>query len=860
MKMETTLLVFAAASSCVLGGLVLFRNPFKHTHRLFALLSLNLPLWALGVLCIIHSTDEAAARFWLRATFMVAGFLPVTFYHFVVYFPNQRFDGILPVLLLLYTWAIAQLFLTFTPWYIQHLYVSADAPPQVIYGPIFKTYGLFVLLSISCIIANLVAKVSRANGVERRQIQHLLLGIGLCTTLSAATNVLAPLAGVASTEAYGPVFSFLMMAVFAYAMVRYHLMDIWVLISRTTIYASITVFVTGVFIGTVFLVRWMLSGGSSAARELVSAVAAAVVIVLVLQPIKERLQILVDRAVLKVHYDVGAVCAMITEHVSQFMRLEELLTKVSEDLQVSLGARHVRVWLVDEKEPNTLSLEYASDIEKGTITCEHGPLLDYVRGNQAPILLKQLEHERPTVLRTTIAGHLIQLDAMLCVPMCVGRRVLGLVILGDKESRDMYSMDDLAVLKTIAGPLGTAIENSRLYVKIEEVNLHLARILSSMRGGVVAVDQAGAIKTINASATEIFGALPTGRHYSALSAPLDRVFQQCLTEGRGVGDFETAVTSPSGETISVAISASCLETPDGGQCGAVAMIHDLTQIKRLEQNVQRADRLSSIGMLAAGMAHEIKNPLVSVKTFTQLLLTKFDDEDFRTTFADVVPHEVDRIDTIVSRLLDFARPKPVMFAQQDIIQVIEETLALIANQARKFNITIKRDYTDESIPVYGDEQQLHQVFLNLFLNAMDAMKAHGSGTLKVAAHYDHRRFHNHEEDAFTESECVRIVISDTGCGIAQEHIEYLFTPFFTTKVEGCGLGLSVVHGIVMEHRGEIDVESVPGSGSSFSITFPFAKDLVAVGAIPEAAISITQCTQLSVKVEADEPKPWKAAK
>lgn len=868
MLVESILLIVSAASSLALGLVVLIRNPGKITHRLFAVLTLVLVLWALGVLFIIHSADEATADFWLRFTFMVAGFVPVTFYHFSAYFPYQKFDGFRVVLSLLYFAALFQCIGSLTPWYLKAVALPAGLPPSPQYGPVFYLYPLWVLLSMVFTFSNLFIKTFKTSGVERRQVQHVLMGIVLCTTLAAATNILAPLMGVTSTEAYGPVFPVIMMGIMAYAMVRYHLMDIWVLISHTTIYASVTAVVTGAFLGTVFLSRLVLRGSGGIVGEIISATVAALVVVVILHPLKERLQLLVDRRILKARYDVPAVCATITRHASQFMRLDQLLTTIARDIRDSLGSQSVSVWLVDDRDPSVLVLEYSTNPSAARVRSdEFSFLLDYVRLRPAPIAMRQVLHERPTDDRIHIVDQLARLDAALCVPMCVGARVLGLVVLGEKNTGDIYSVDDLAVFRTIAGPLATAIENSKLYVKIEEVNLHLARILSSMRGGVIAVDEAGGITTWNASATEMFGNLKAGAHYSILCPPLDRVFEKCLTESRGVGDFEAAITGPKGDAISVAISASCLETPDGGQCGAVAVIHDLTQIKRLEQNVKRADRLSSIGMLAAGMAHEIKNPLVSVKTFTQLLPTKFNDEDFRSTFAEVVPHEVDRIDTIVSRLLDFARPKPVMFAHQDIIQVIEETLALVANQARKLNINVERDYTDESVAVYGDEQQLHQVFLNLFLNAMDAMKKNGSGTLTVAVKYDHHRFHSgNEDDSLSESDCVRVTVSDTGCGILPDHIEYLFTPFFTTKVEGCGLGLSVVHGIIMEHRGEIDVQSTIDAGASFTIRLPFAKDLVAAGAISEEAISITHSglrPSGTIDKQHDTDKGqnlWKAAK
>jgi len=204
-------------------------------------------------------------------------------------------------------------------------------------------------------------------------------------------------------------------------------------------------------------------------------------------------------------------------------------------------------------------------------------------------------------------------------------------------------------------------------------------------------------------------------------------------------------------------------------------------------------------------------------------LSRFDDLDFRRTFAEVVPQEVERIDGIVSRLLDIARPRPVQFAPQSLQRIIEKVLNLIENHIRKWDIRVELSFPADEVMIHGDEQQLHQVFLNLFLNAIDALRDTQGGTLSVRLYLDRGWLRGKRMAPFMETDCVRVVVSDTGSGIPPHHLEQLFTPFFTTKAEGCGLGLSVVHGIVTEHGGEIDVESVYGAGTAFTVTFPLMK-------------------------------------
>jgi nitrogen-specific signal transduction histidine kinase len=779
---STTLLVLSAVSSCVLGAIVLFRNPWKRTHRHFALLSFNLMLWSLGVLLITHSRSEEAALFWVRATFVVASFLPATFYHFIAYFPHQRFDGVRTVVITLYSIGCLLVIGAFTPWYVKGVVIENNLPPLVVYGPVFLVYPAMIVYGMVFAFANLARKVRRAAGIERRQIEHVLLAIFLTTTFASATNVLAPTLHIGSLEAYGPIFTVLMIAILAYAMVRYHLLDIWVIVSRTTVYAVVTAFVVMTFLGSVSLVHWVFSSGGRTASVLTT-VLAAVVIVVVLQPLKERLQLIAERSLIKRRYDVNKLCARITQNAAQIVRLDQLLDTVARDIISTMGVELVRILLRDEKERTVLSTEYSSIPDDLRLaTCEHAALIDYLTLHPEPLILKKLLHERRTDTHMVIARHLAELDAYLCVPLCTSSGVLGILTLGEKTSGDIFSSDDLTVFTTVAGPLGSAIENARLYSKLEKVNLHLASLLTSMRGGVVAVDAEERITTINASTVDMVGLARVGQGLEVLPQPIGQLLRTTLQDARGISDFETVVIGPEGENIPVVLSSACLGTPGNGNYGAMAMIHNQTQIKRLERNVQRADRLSSIGTLAAGMAHEVKNPLVSIKTFTHLLPTRFDDADFRKTFAEVVPHEVERIDTIVSRLLDFARPKPSCFESQDIRMIVEHVLALVENQTRKGRITLRLDFPDEPVMAYSDEQQLHQAFLNLVLNAIDALRESEGGTLGVRIFRDRIHLRRNGRASFRETECGRVVVWDTGCGIPPEHLEHLFTPFFTTKV------------------------------------------------------------------------------
>ncbi|MCC6487353.1 MAG: GAF domain-containing protein [Candidatus Hydrogenedentes bacterium] len=821
-------LMLSAVSCLVLGGVVLARNPRRATNIAFCILSMNLVFWALGVLAIINSRDEATASLLIRLTFVASCFFPATFYLFIALFPKGVFEGI-KGLFVFYCFAGAVLaVLAFVPgpWYLQEVRTYPDAPPVAVYGPVFKIYTTLCAFTFVILHANLIRKLRGASGIARRQIQHVLLGIFGFTMLGSTTNILGPSLGI-NSEAYGPFFIMLMTLSFAIAMIRYHLLDIWLIFSVTTVYALATGIVVLIFVGFIAAVHWTfrVRGG---AHEQLSTVLAAIVIVLVLEPIKERIQLVLNRTVLKKRYDVNHLLARASKNAAEYVQLGQLLETVCEDIRNTVGATVIRVFLVDEKDPNCLVTAYSSRKgETGERSADFGELLDHLRTHAEPLALEEIVHAHVTPRRARLAEMLAELDAYLCLPLRRTTGMIGILTLGQKMSRDIYSAEDLVAFTALATPLATAIENARLYSKLEEANQHRARILSNMRGGVVAVDTEGTITTVNRCATEILGSVELGQPMATITQQVANLLRRTLDDRRGISDFEAVIVRPSGERIPVVMSSSCLETIDSEVTGAMVVIYDLTQVKRLEQNVQRAHRLSSIGTLAAGMAHEIKNPLVSIKTFSQLLLQRYDDPDFRNTFTDIVPNEVERIDSIVTRLLHFARPRPANFAPQNLRAIIEEVLVLVENQTRKGCVVVETSFPGPQVGVYGDEQQLHQVFLNLVLNAIDAMKDNTrESTLAIRADYVRTALRRNGHEPVPEVECVRVAVSDTGAGIAADSLDRIFTPFYTTKDDGTGLGLAVVHGIVTEHGGSIYVESSPGEGATFVITLP-AANLVA---------------------------------
>ena len=225
----------------------------------------------------------------------------------------------------------------------------------------------------------------------------------------------------------------------------------------------------------------------------------------------------------------------------------------------------------------------------------------------------------------------------------------------------------------------------------------------------------------------------------------------------------------------------------------------------LDENLSRLDRLANLGTLSAGIAHEIKNGLVPIKTFVELMIEKSDDRELALS----VERELKRINSLVSQMLRFAAPKPATFAPVQIHDVLDISLLLLQHQINGKMISVSRDFRAVPGVIRGDEAQLQQVVMNLLLNALEAMGP--DGTLTISTETIQNGDGNH---------LLRVIVQDTGMGIAEVNLERVFEPFFTTKRNGTGLGLAISQRVAREHHGKIEAHSSPGKGSTFTILLP----------------------------------------
>ncbi len=335
-------------------------------------------------------------------------------------------------------------------------------------------------------------------------------------------------------------------------------------------------------------------------------------------------------------------------------------------------------------------------------------------------------------------------------------------------------------------------------------------VFQSVGTGLIALDRGHRITAFNHAAEEITGRAAAdviGRPWSAMfgdAVALDAIVAAIDGNPRASSLHETALPRPDGTAAPVRIAFSALRAGDGARLGLIGACEDLSAIRALEARMRQADRLATLGRLAANIAHEIRNPLASLTGAIEVLTGPAAAGEARDRLAQIVVRESERLNQIIKNFLEYARPAPLTLEAINIADTLEEVLLLLEHRVRPGSVKIVREFLP-SVVWRVDPQQFKQVVWNLCLNAVDAMP--GGGELRVGA-------------VAVPRQLLEVWVSDTGRGIAPGDLPQLFEPFFSTKPEGTGLGLALVHRIVQEHGGEIDVRSTPGLGTTVTVTLP----------------------------------------
>ncbi|MBZ5555668.1 MAG: PDZ domain-containing protein [Acidobacteriia bacterium] len=612
---------------------------------------------------------------------------------------------------------------------------------------------------------------------------------------------------------------------FACAIVRYRLRDVEVIIKHGLVYATFLAASVTLYFAMRKAVGFVFADDQDPHNWIVALLATAV-IVLLLKPVKDALQNALDRVFYRDRYDYRRALVAFARDLNSDLDVVRLSQR--------LVARIVETLVVDRM---ALMLAPGDDDRKGHFSSlgDYGFAQPVPRLSRASSLMPRLDAGHTVALDDPIAGARYAAEEVefwrdagifYFVPCVFEGHAIAVLALGRKETDEPFNSEDLALLTAVAGQVATAIENGRLFrqlhLKAEEVGRMREfneNILESLDDGLAVFDADERIVRWNRALESFYGVAREAAVGKRLGDVFDAPFVEALRAARlehpyGATLHRVPLSAPSADTSRLLVNAT--EVPlqnsasDDEVLGTLLLIEDITDQVRMEEQLQISEKMASIGLLAAGVAHEVNTPLTGISSYTQMLLEGADPADPRTPLLEKIERQTFRAAKIVNGLLNLSRPGTSSNERIDVDlnAVITDVFSLLEHQFEVGSIKVRRELTPGQALVLGIEHQLQQVFLNLFLNARDAMPS--GGWLSVSTRI--------EDDAVVAE------IADTGSGIPSDQLARIYDPFFTTKAigRGTGLGLSITYGIMREHEGSIHCDSAVGQGTRFTLTLPLA--------------------------------------
>jgi len=610
---------------------------------------------------------------------------------------------------------------------------------------------------------------------------------------------------------------------FGYAIIQHRLTDVKLIFREGAAYVVACSALLGLYVGIVLLIGRAIQDFSPQSGFVLFALAALLVAFL-FAPFKNRIQTQIDRYFYKEEYDYRQSLADFGKTLTSEIKLSSLTEKTSDRIRKTLNVVPVALFLREDAKTDVYRLYHAQDLPASgerlsVLEVPEDIFNDFDRELNPLFLLSS--NQQVDRIRECLAGyqlHYVQ-------PLRVHGRIIGFWALGKRSNGEFLSSEDLDLMATLSGYAAIAIDNALLYRSLEAKTAELAQlkaysenVVKSITVGVLAVSPEGEITVWNTAMEAICGLerVPVlGKNISGVFSPnLVRTLRTVVEGPRwDVSQtsrlYKTHIQTPDGQGRLVNITLAPFVSQDDVVAGTLLVFDDITEKVQLENQLLQAEKLSSIGLLAAGIAHEINTPLTGVCSYTQMLLKETSPHDSRYEVLRKIEKQSFRASRIVDNLLNLARVGDSDFQEVDINGLMLETLSLLDHQFRETSIDVKLDLDPMLPSTLANGEKLQQVFMNLFLNAKDAMPE--GGQLRVRTHCE-------------DSQLV-VQIEDTGTGISDENIKRIYDPFFTTKEvgKGTGLGLSVCYGIIQEHSGRISVKSRAGLGSAFRLQLPLKR-------------------------------------
>ncbi|MCL5671632.1 MAG: ATP-binding protein, partial [Acidobacteria bacterium] len=520
-------------------------------------------------------------------------------------------------------------------------------------------------------------------------------------------------------------------------------------------------------------------------------------------------------------YDYRRTLLDFARDLGSEVHVDSLLDQTVERLAETLGVDRVAAFLASEDGALRLAksrgLTFAGDLDLSYLDVRQ------IEAGKGYLFFESVRH--PAGFAPSVQSTIEGLGLHYYLPLKVKGQTLGYLALGKTEDDDFLSSEDVDLLQTVSGYIAMAIESARLYESLERKALEnqalkdfSENIIQSIDAGIVAWNPEQYIESWNSSMERLYG-IPSAeaegkRLVDIFPAELISELPLHSEPYRSLNLYKFRLNNAVGRSLIVNLSTVPLLGKDEQVIGRLLIMADLTDRVELEDQLVQAEKLSSIGVLAAGVAHEVNTPLAVITSQLQMLIRQLPSGDPHTPVLDRVIKQGFRASEIINNLLKFSRVSGSERTELELNKIIQETLSLVAPVLRSAASKVRTEFDSELPPIYGNAGKLQQVFMNLIMNARDAMPSGGDLTVATSS----------------VDSTVLVEIADNGEGISSENLRKIFDPFFTTKAtnRGTGLGLAVSYGIIREHSGKIYVDSSVGRGASFRLEFPASRKPVNV--------------------------------
>ncbi len=768
------------------------------------------------------------AFFWADAVSTVL--LAPLFIHFALVFPERTPGRIRRQLGL---WFVPLVYFpALVLWVAEVVTVMGSAQSAGFTTAINVIWRLEMAYLAACVIGGLaimIVALQRVRSVTaRRQLRWIVSGAvlgGLPFTVGYALPWSLGFDPVARLDVTAIPLGLIPLA-FASAIIRYRLHDVEVIVKRSLVYTAAVAAMAAIYLVLEALASEVFLEESDGHNSIIALLATAVVVLLA-APVKNTIQTMLDRVYYRDRYDYRRALVGFARDLNSDLDLDRLtdrlVTRVAETLVVNKMVLLQAAVSTEGATDAFVPLHWTGFESTPPRIAEASKLSSRMRGRQTVVFDAP---GRQSAERDDEVAFWRERGLHYFVPCVAEEGTIAVMALGRKGSGEPLSSEDMALLAAVAGQVATALENGRLYGQLQLKAKELDRmrqfsenIIESLSDGLVVLDLDDRVVRWNAGMERLYGVSRDAAVGQELAMLFDRPFSQQMQQARettpgGAVFYRIPLLSRHGDgdaearrRVLVNVATAPLLIPDGNISGMMVIVEDITQRIQLEEQLQISEKMASIGLLAAGVAHEVNTPLTGISSFTQILLEDAEPDDPKTKILEKIERQTFRAAKIVNGLLNLARPgRSDTSGSVDLNAVINDVLALLDHQLAAGSVKVRRELSADPVVVEGVEFKLQQVFLNLFLNARDAMPTGGWLSIRTR----------------TDDQTAVVEISDTGAGIAPESLSRIYDPFFTTKApgQGTGLGLSVTYGVVQEHHGAIECDSEPGQGTRFTLTLP----------------------------------------